>query len=276
MVKISRLNESLLEMVYFFPMKAEFEYILGKKVNAIYKPSPQKEAWLGFDQAWTNEEISEDEFYEILGNKGKTPRFLAYIMQFKVVEKQKHYKKKARTFTVPSHYNDGDLYYRSPLKTEPSNKGTTSQHELLLNIKSEFEFIEVYYACPMLFSQSDLFHPDFMKDENKFRKHLLELLVLVDVDTAPDPSTSSWKSSGNHHIMWQDKSGSDIYWCSEPKKGKKDTFKEWIEGLDQKIMSNEQLIVSLKELKGIKPDKEDEQQAFRDVYSKLTILDIGN
>lgn len=49
MIKISRLNESLLEMVYFFPMKAEFEYILGKKENAIYKPSQQKETWLGFD-----------------------------------------------------------------------------------------------------------------------------------------------------------------------------------------------------------------------------------
>lgn len=276
MFKISRLNESLLEMVYFFPMKAEFEYILGKKVNAIYKPSPQKEAWLGFDQAWTNEEISENEFYDIIIKKRKSSRFLAYIMQFKVVQKQKHYKKIARNFTVPSHYNDGDLYYRSPLKTEPSKKGTTSQHELLLNIKSNYDFIEVYYACPMLFSQLDLFRPDFMKDETKFRKHLLEQLVLVDVVSAPDPSTSSWKSSNNHHIMWKDESGSDIYWCSQPQKGKKETYKKWIEGVDQKFLSNEQLIDNIKELKAIMPDKEDEQEAFRDVYSKLTILDIGD
>ncbi|MCY8935666.1 hypothetical protein [Peribacillus frigoritolerans] len=154
-------------------------------MNAIYKPSQQKEAWLGFDQAWTNEEISEDDFYDIIKKKSKTSRFLAYIMQFKIVEKQKHYKKIARTFTVPSHYKDGDLYYRSPLKTEVSKKGTTSQHDILFNIKSKFNFMEVYYACPMLFSQSDLFRPEFMKDEKKFREHLMEQLVLVDVVSAP-------------------------------------------------------------------------------------------
>lgn len=195
-------------------------------------------------------------------------------MQFKVVERQKHYNKIDRTFKVPSHYNNGDMYYRSPLKTEPSKKGTTSQHDLLFNIKSNYDFMEVYYACPMLFSQLDLFHPDFMKDENKFRKHLLEQLVLVDVVTAPDPTTSTWKSSNNHHIMWKDESGSDIYWCSIPKKGKKETYKEWIKGLNQKFFSNEQLIENKKKLKDIIPDKEDEQQAFRDVYSKLTIFEI--
>lgn len=257
-------------------MKAEFEYILGKKINAIYKPSQQKEAWLGFDQAWTSNEINEDDFYNIIINKKKTSRFLAYIMQFKVVEKQRHYNKIARTFTVPSHYNDGDMYYRSRLKTEPSKRGTTSQHELLFDIKSKHDFFEVYYACPMIFSQSDLFHADFMKDESKFRKHLLKQLVLVDVASAPDPTTSAWKSSNNHHIMWKDESGSDIYWCSNPKKGKKNSYEKWIEGLDQKLLSKDQLIENIEILKDIMPDKENEQQALRDVYSKLTILDIGD
>lgn len=197
-------------------------------------------------------------------------------MQFKIVEKQKHYKKIARTFTVPSHYKDGDLYYRSPLKTEVSKKGTTSQHDILFNIKSNFNFMEVYYACPMLFSQSDLFRPEFMKDEKKFRGHLMEQLVLVDVVSAPDPTTSSWKSSGNHHIIWEDNSGSDIYWCSEPKKGKKVTYQKWVENLEQKFMSNEKLLSNIKELDAIIPDKEDEKQAFREVYSKLTILEIGD
>lgn len=273
---ISRLNESLLEMIYFFPMKAEFEYIIGKKVNAIYKPSQQKEAWLGFDQAWTNKEISEDEFYDILKNKKKTSKFLAYIMQFKVVEKQKYYKNIPRTFSVPKHYKDRDVYYRSPLKTEPSKKGTTSQHELLFNIKSEYDFIEVYYVCPMLFSQSDLFRSDFKTDEDKYRKYLLEQLVLVDVLSAPDPSTQKWKSSNNHHIMWQD--SNDIYWCSTPKEGKMRTFKNWIESIDQKLLSNEELLENLKN----KPNlmklnrNEDELQAFRNEFSKLTIFEIDS
>jgi hypothetical protein len=276
-IKISKLNESLLEMVYFFPLKKELQYILGtKKVNAIYKPSQQKEAWLGFDQAWTNEEISEDDFYDIIKNKSKTSKFLAYIMQFKVVKKQKYYKKIARTFTVPSHYKDGDLYFRSPLKTEPSKKGTTSQHDLLIDIKKNFYFFEVYYACPMLFSQSDLFRPEFMKDEKKFVEHLLEQLVLVDVESAPDPTTLSWKSSSNHHLMWKDSSGSDIYWCSSPEKGDGITIRKWIESLDQKFMSNEQLLANIKELYSNIPDQEDEKQAFREVFSKLTILDIGD
>ena len=45
---MSALNESLLEMIYFIPLKRTIESILGRKINRIYKPSPQKEAWLGF------------------------------------------------------------------------------------------------------------------------------------------------------------------------------------------------------------------------------------
>src|SRR5690606_4769196 len=129
---MSRLNESLLEMVYFFPIKDAFSNILGKKINAIYKPSQQKEGWLGFDQAWTNDNISEDDFYDMIYNKSSSKRFLAYIMQFKVVEKQKHYNNRSRNFKVPTHYNNGDLYFRSLLKTEPSKSGTSSQHNILI------------------------------------------------------------------------------------------------------------------------------------------------
>src|SRR5690625_2786768 len=154
-------------MVYFFPMKAEFEYMLGKKVNAIYKPSQQKEAWLGFDQAWTSGEIGEDEFYKMIKNKTKNSKFLAYIMQFKVVEKQRYYSRIARTFTVPSHYNDGDVYYRASLKTKPSKSGIISQHQLLFDIKKKYNFMDVYYACPMIFSQSDLFRSEFIKSEKE-------------------------------------------------------------------------------------------------------------
>ncbi|WP_268563674.1 hypothetical protein [Peribacillus frigoritolerans] len=41
-------------------------------------------------------------------------------------------------------------------------------------------------------------------------------------------------------------------------------------------MSNEKLLSNIKELNAIIPDKEDEKQAFREEYSKLTILEIGD
>jgi len=274
-VRISRLNESLLEMVYFSPFKGEFHKILGHKVNAIYKPSQQKEAWLGFDQAWTNEEISEDEFYDIIINKKKTKRFIAYIMQFKVVEKQQHFTKRARTFTVPGHIKNGETYYRSRLKTEPSKTGTTSQHEMLVDMKKLNNFLEVYYVCPMLFTNFDLYRSDFLEDDSVYHKYLLDQLVLVDVATAPDPTTKKWKSFSNHHMIWKEFDGNDMEWCSEPEKGRKESFKAWIEGLNQKFMTNEELIDNLKTLEVPLAVYEGDRKVFRDVYSKLTILEIG-
>lgn len=271
---MSRMNESLLEMVYFFPIKEAFNSILGKKVNAIYKPSPQKEAWLGFDQAWTTDEVSEEKFYDIIKNKTPTSRFITYIMQFKVVEQQKHYNKKERIFTVPSHYVEGEIYYRSLLKTEPIKSSTTSQHELLIEIKNSFNFMEVYYACPMLFSQTELFKPKFMESEKDLREYLMDQLVLVDIASAPDPKTSSWTSSKKHHIMWKKHSGSDMEWCSTPKKGKKINYQEWIKDLQQREIDKDKLLENIEDLKTILSNTVDDKQSGRDIFSKLTIIEF--
>ncbi|AIY04519.1 hypothetical protein Plano_0554 [Planococcus sp. PAMC 21323] len=271
---MSKLNESLLEMIYFFPMKAEFEYILGKKINAIYKPSQQKEAWLGFDQAWISDEIKEDEFYDFIKKKSKKTKFIAYIMQFKIVNKQKYYSKRKRKFTVPSHYKEGEIYYKSPLKTVASLTTSDSQHEILYNLKKHHNFLDVCYVCPMIFSQSDIFHPKLMKDEKEFRKHILEKLVIVDVSTAPDPSTTSWDPSDNHHIIWNENAMNVIHWCSDPQEGTSEKYSSWVENLSNRILSAEELIDTIKRIKSSMPIETDKQQAFKDIFSKMTILKI--
>jgi hypothetical protein len=244
------INETLLEMIYFFPIKEALSSVFGNKINAIYKPSPQKEAWLGFDQAWVNNEISENEFYKLIQDKSKDIKFLAYILQFKVVERISYVSKK-RSFYVPNCYTNE--YFRVPLKTEPSKTAPISQHELLCDLKEEFPFLEIYYACPMLFSQQeDLFQQEYMENEGKLRSHLIDKLILVDVGSAPDRSTfgpAGWSSYKKHHIIWQDDDGNDMQWCSFPERGKKLYCREWIEQIiPSKVVNNEELLKMIKDI----------------------------
>lgn len=67
-----------------------FKRYLNHPIKSIYKPSKQKEAVLGFDQAWLTTKISENEFDAYLSGKGKNSYFDAYLLQFKVVTTQKY------------------------------------------------------------------------------------------------------------------------------------------------------------------------------------------
>ncbi|EPY7708302.1 hypothetical protein ACN1JM_000343 [Bacillus pacificus] len=282
---MSEIPEALLEMYYFHPLKEAIESVLGKKINRIYKPSPQKEAWLGFDQAWVNNQISEEDFYNMIkervDKKSKPPykynkyTYIAFLLQFKVVEKKqgimRSWKGRDLSFWIPSKYTPP--YYRSLLKTEPSKKAEYAQHDLLYKINNKFKDFGVYYACPMLFEHQEIFVP----------KVDLDKLILVDLDSAPSPYTKEWKKYNKHHIMFQDIDGKEMEWCSRPQKGTSFSSKEWIE---QKVKGNRldsegvlTLITNIKEFeKLIGLDKKGNNLVdfieYRKVISCLKIIEI--
>jgi hypothetical protein len=54
-----------------------------------YKYSPQRECFIGFDQAYVVSELSEDEMFQLLSSKARNDgyalgdRFFGYFLQFK-------------------------------------------------------------------------------------------------------------------------------------------------------------------------------------------------
>ncbi|MFS0596652.1 hypothetical protein AB1L16_07890 [Peribacillus frigoritolerans] len=284
---MSEISEALLEMYYFHPIKDAIESVLGKKINRIYKPSPQEEAWLGFDQAWVNDQISEEDFYEMIkeraDKKSKPPykkdryTYIAFLLQFKVVEKKERiirsWKGGKLSFRIPPKYTTP--YYRSPLKTEPSKTAKYAQHNLLYEINKKFKNFGIYYACPMLFEQKDIFVP----------KVDLDKLILVDLDSAPSPYKKKWRKYNNHHIMFQDTTGKGMKWCSRPQKGTSFSSREWIE---QKVVNSqldsEGVLALIKDLVEFEKDISLDKKAnnlidffeYRKFISCLKILEIDN
>lgn len=53
------LPESLLEMHFHSALIAFYGAKYGGKFLKLYKPVPQKEAWVGFDQGWTHSDLTE-------------------------------------------------------------------------------------------------------------------------------------------------------------------------------------------------------------------------
>ena len=104
-------------------------------------------------------------------------------MQFKVVEEISYKINKRRGFHIPVYYSAP--YYRVPLKTEPSKNTSISQHNLLCDIKERFPNFDVHYACPMLFTQDDIFNERFLEEE-KFTDHLIDNLILADIGSVAE------------------------------------------------------------------------------------------
>src|SRR5258705_6436253 len=86
------LPESLLEMHFHSALIQHYAKKFGAKFLRLYKPVPQKEAWLGFDQGWTRSNLTEEELFEALKGVIKAsatsmPKFfLGEFLQFKVVD----------------------------------------------------------------------------------------------------------------------------------------------------------------------------------------------
>jgi hypothetical protein len=192
------IHEALLEMHYHHSMVTLFNETFGVEMFRILKPSQQDERWVGFDQGWVRTSEDTGTFIRMLHDAvQKGPPFeklyLGYFLQFKVVE----------LFSRSSRYKPDDFsvpYLRSELSLFPDITTGISQHETLKRL-STIPTALVYYACPMLFNDSDL-----------YREADLSGLRLVKVDSSPH----GWTTNERHFIVFQQWDDPSPRWHSEP------------------------------------------------------------
>ena len=210
------ITETVLEMHYHKPLidLLRETYGLGPEGQFnFYKYSPQREVFVGFDQAFARTELTDAQFFEQMKASAMTDgyrltsRFAAYFLQFKVVTELKRRFKQTPAAIV------NRPHYRASLDTTKKDRTGFSQHELLFNL-SRNDNAMVYYACPMLFEKSSLYEIQISLDP----------LRLTDLSTCP----SNFTDNSNHYIYFNDKS-SDPIWCSEPTQGQALTCKQFAE-----------------------------------------------
>jgi len=208
------ITETVLEMHYHRPLMdlVRDTYGLGPtgRFN-FYKYSPQREVFLGFDQAFVMTELTDKQFFDQMKSSAMnngyklSSRFIAYFLQFKVVsELQKRPKK-----TPPQ--IKSRPYYRASLDTTKNDNTGFSQHELLYNLNKN-DGAMVYYACPMIFDKTELYAVNVSLDS----------LRLADLTTCPSDFTDNSK-----HYIYFDQKQSEPIWCSEPVEGKALTPKQF-------------------------------------------------
>lgn len=196
------LPESLLEMHFHSALINYYTTRFGATFLRLYKPVPQKEAWVGFDQAWTRSNLTEEELFEALKDAIRMSAtsvdrfFLGEFLQFKAVEVITR-----RSEKMPQSYSPP--YFRSRLSLQPNKSSGISQHETLLRLNG-INNATVLYACGMVFSQEELWQiPDVAQ------------LQFVDIASAP----TGWATNESHHIAFQSPTDPAPLWCSEPVPG---------------------------------------------------------
>jgi len=197
------LTETTLEMHYHRPLMEAFRATLGVgkagQVN-FYKYSPQREMFIGFDQAYARSELSPQAFLALLrdiasGHSTLPDKFVGYFLQFKVVSQMtKRSKYTPSTITAKPHY-------RAELETTRNARTGASQHELLFRL-SQSPGALVYYACPMLFDRSDLY--DIEVD--------LDTLALPELTSCP----SDYCDNNDPHYIYFNSPTAQPVWCSQP------------------------------------------------------------
>jgi hypothetical protein len=200
------ITETVLEMHYHKPLMDLFRSTFGIGGGGInfYKYSPQRECFVGFDQAYVKTDLSLGAFFQMLRaaattrNYALSDTFFGYFLQFKVV-KEMHQRKK---YTPPTIRNRP--HFRVSIDTTKNLATGLSQHELLYNL-SRNQGAMVYYACPMLFDRSALYEIDVDLDD----------LHLADLTSCPSP----YADNDNHFIYYNDRQAMPV-WCSEPSEGK--------------------------------------------------------
>jgi len=217
------INETVLEMHFHHELMNEIRTTLGlgKGKFNFYKYSPQKECFIGFDQAFVKTDLSENELFSQLKNSAKNKGyglpnfFLGLFLQFKVVkELQRRSRVTPRSITTNPHF-------RASLDTKKNINTGFSQHELLFNLNKNIGAF-VYYACPMVFDRTELYSakPDLTK------------LRLADISSCP----SDYSDNDSHFIYFSDTTSQPV-WCSEPVNGKAFSPGEFIESIREVIQT---------------------------------------
>lgn len=221
------ITEALLEMRFFQPLVEHFRALYGGNFLTLLKPSPQQEAWVGFDQGWVRTTVTTDRLLQELRRSIQTNTslvndfYLGFFLQFKVVDRMVR-----RSKVIPDNYVTP--YLRVALSLEPNHRTGLSQHETLLRLANVVN-ASVYYTCPMLFDIADI-----------WRVPALEDLRFVGIRTAP----SCWSTNQQHYIMFQEETDLEPIWKSDPVKTKSLSIKEWSDPSNESAprrLSGEQL-----------------------------------
>ncbi|MGA2468014.1 MAG: hypothetical protein ABSH06_27175 [Thermodesulfobacteriota bacterium] len=205
------ITEALLEIHFHRAIVDYFTTIYGANFLRLLKPSPQQEAWVGFDQGWVRTSVTTGELLDhlkdaIQSNATSAKHFyFGYFLQFKKVQrvtrKSRHF---PQGYSIP--------YLRSELSLVPNRNTGLSQHETLLRLNG-IRFASVSYACAMFFDLDEIYQePD------------LELLRCVDLSTAP----TGWATNEPHFITFRSETDLSPLWCSQPVEGKAISFREWV------------------------------------------------
>lgn len=192
-------------MHFHYPLIELFRNTLGLGDGAFnfYKYSPQRECFVGFDQAFVKTELSEDELFDELKssalNNGYSLSnfFIGLFLQYKVVKELTR-----RSRHTPSQIKSNP-HYRVSLDTIKNANSGFSQHELLYNLNKNIGAL-VYYACPMIFDRSELYNPSVN----------FKLMRLANLTDCPSP----YSDNENHFIYFKNPESVPI-WCSEPTEG---------------------------------------------------------
>jgi hypothetical protein len=204
------ISEALMEMHFHHVIVEHFQITFGAHFLSLFKPSPRREVWVGFDQGWTRSEFSQEQLFGRLAHAVQTgvnvldKFYIGFFLQFKNVERMRRL-----TGRLPAHYKAP--YLRSKLSLRPNALTRFSQHETLLRL-SKIANTSVAYACPMFFDAADV-----------YEKADLQRLRCVPLDTAP----AGWATNQTHFITFENPSDQVPFWCSRPKEGKALSFAEW-------------------------------------------------
>ena len=261
-----KINETVLEMHFHHSILELFRNTLGLGNGTFnfYKYSPQRECFVGFDQAFVKTDLSPDELFRELRNSAINNRyslsnfFIGLFLQYKVVKEMVR-----RSRVTPPQIRNSP-YYRVSLDTKKNINTGVSQHELLFNLNRNSGTF-VFYACPFVFDYSDLYS----------RNVDLSKLRLADLSACP----SIYSDNDSHFIFYRDEIAPPI-WCSESVEGIALSPKEMVTDIGKDLSSEgivEKQLKLLDELDSpytIKKEKgtKKEIKLYELLYKSLTIM----
>lgn len=264
------ISETVLEMHYHQALMDLFRSVFGVGPSgkiSFYKYSPQKECFVGFDQAWVMTDVSDDRLFRdlkdaALNNSYKlNGRYVGYFLQYKVVQRMIRHSKNNPQPVKSAQFGRAKISSQANLRTGHS------QHELLFNLCKNKNAL-TYYACPAIFDKAEL----YIKDVN------LSTLHLVDVASCPGDFTDHKK----HHIFF-DLPSMRPTWCSDPVEGHSITPEALASSLRTRLLESpaaeaKRLLDCVRDLRGMQRERTElDAAAVEDsegVLQALTILKV--
>lgn len=206
-------TEAFLEMHFARALADLFASVYGARFLRLWKPSPNGETYVGFDQGWVRHSGDADAFESAIRNAITTQAttvstfYVGYFMQFKRV----HQMLRTSKFTAPRISGE---HFRVEVDLEPSPTTGLSQHDTLIRLAG-IHGADVSYACGMIFDAGAIYDtPDLTK------------LRIVPVDAPVIQARAQWQAGERHFIEFQNETSQPI-WCSEPVLGRALSPEEW-------------------------------------------------